>query len=158
MAADPLTGTLVSAETRRNALITERWYLSDATFLVGLQSPDTGLLERIAHAVEHPKRLLWLGRKSCPPSGQISLGVVPGPLVEAFSSVALLPCESGPPERLRDNHPWAWIESPRPVSGARPVMDQPLRFHAMGPQHGARWETRTRVTIDPRAAEWNLIP
>lgn len=155
--ADPRSGTLVSAEVRRKALITERWYLADAAFLVGLQHTERELLERIAHALEHPERLLWLGRKSCPPSGQLALGIRPGTLAEAFGAVALLPAPSETPRPARDDRPWAWIESRRPVPGTGPVMDQPVAFHAMGPRHAARWETRTRVTVDPHARDWDII-
>ncbi|MCK8678375.1 type I-E CRISPR-associated protein Cas5/CasD [Streptomyces lichenis] len=160
IAADPLSGTLVSAEVRRKALITERWYLADATFLVGLEGEDKdrALLERIGHALEHPRRLLWLGRKSCPPSGQLALGVWPGRLREVFRAVALLPAFYEAPPRRLDPRPWAWIESGRPLPGTGPVMDQPVGFHAMGPQHRARWETRERVDINPNARDWNIIP
>ncbi|MFJ9570425.1 type I-E CRISPR-associated protein Cas5/CasD [Streptomyces bacillaris] len=159
IAADPLSGALVSAEVRRNAMVTERWYLADAAFLVGLQHEERELLERIAHALEHPKRLLWLGRKSCPPSGQLALGIMACTLAEAFASVALLPSPSDapPPAAARGNRPWAWIESERPVPGVGPVMDQPVSFHSMGPKHAARWETGDRVTIDPRARDWDII-
>ncbi|MFB7913494.1 type I-E CRISPR-associated protein Cas5/CasD [Streptomyces sp. NPDC056061] len=158
IAADPLSGMLVSGEVRRNALITERWYLADATFLVGLQHPDKELLERIGHALEHPKRLLWLGRKSCPPSGQLALGVLPGTLAEVFSAVALLPALFEVPPQTRNDRPWAWVESRLPLPGTGPVMDQPVGFHAMGPKHAVRWESRIRVTIDPHAGDWNIIP
>ncbi|MFD4664097.1 type I-E CRISPR-associated protein Cas5/CasD [Streptomyces halstedii] len=155
--ADPRSGALVSAEVRRKALITERWYLADAAFLVGLQHTERELLERIAHALEHPERLLWLGRKSCPPSGQLALGIRPGTLAEVFGAVALLPAPSESPRPARDDRPWAWIESRLPVPGTGPVMDQPVAFHTMGPRHAARWETRTRVTVDPHARDWDII-
>ncbi|WP_399086604.1 type I-E CRISPR-associated protein Cas5/CasD [Streptomyces sp. BBFR2] len=158
IAADPRSGALVSAELRRNAMITERWYLADAAFLVGLQGPDRTWLERIGHALEHPARLLWLGRKSCPPSGQITLDVVPGTLAEVFASVALLPSPTEAPARLRDDRPWAWTESRTPLPGAAPVADQPVHFHADGARHAPRWETRTRVDIHPLARDWNIIP
>ncbi|QDY76803.1 type I-E CRISPR-associated protein Cas5/CasD [Streptomyces qinzhouensis] len=159
IAADPRSGTLVSAEPRRNALITERWYLADAAFLVGLQHHDRALLERIAHALEHPARLLWLGRKSCPPSGQIALDVRPGTLADVFASVALLPAFTElPPRTGDDDRPWAWLESRRPVPGTGPVLDQPVHFGAMGPQHAPRWETRIRVTVDPHAPAWDIVP
>ncbi|MEU0376974.1 type I-E CRISPR-associated protein Cas5/CasD [Streptomyces cyaneofuscatus] len=148
---------LVSAEGRRNAMITERWHLANAAFLVGLQHSEREVLDRIAHALEHPKRLLWLGRKSCPPSGQLALTVMACTLAEAFASVALLPSPSDAPPSARDSRPWAWIESERPLPGVGPVMDQPVSFHAMGPRHAARWETGDRVTIDPRAKDWDII-
>lgn len=138
-------------------MITERWYLADAAFLVGLQHSEREVLDRIAHALEHPKRLLWLGRKSCPPSGQLALTVMACTLAEAFASVALLPSPSDAPLSARDSRPWAWVESERPLPGVGPVMDQPVSFHAMGPKHAARWETGDRVAIDPRAKDWDII-
>ncbi|MYY08876.1 type I-E CRISPR-associated protein Cas5/CasD [Streptomyces sp. SID4919] len=158
IAADPVSGALVSGEVRRHAMITERWYLADAAFLVGLQHPDPAFLERVAHALEHPKRLLWLGRKSCPPSGELALGVVPGTLEEVFRTKPLLPSEGVGEAPATGDRPWAWTESPHPLTGAAPVSDQPVRFDASGPVHGLRWETRHRVTIDPHATEWDIIP
>ncbi|MFI6528793.1 type I-E CRISPR-associated protein Cas5/CasD [Streptomyces uncialis] len=158
IAADPVSGALVSSEVRRHAMITERWYLADAAFLVGLQHPDPAFLEQVAHALEHPKRLLWLGRKSCPPSGELALGVVPGTLEEVFRTKPLLPSEGVGEAPATGDRPWAWTESPHPLTGAAPVSDQPVRFDASGPVHGLRWETRHRVTIDPHATEWDIIP
>ncbi|MFE4666162.1 type I-E CRISPR-associated protein Cas5/CasD [Streptomyces sp. NPDC056716] len=159
--ADPASGALVSGEVRRHSLITERWYLADAAFLVGLQHPDTALLERIAHALEHPKRLLWLGRKACPPSGDLAVGIVPGPLRAAFEAHALLPDAVGhegePPAAVTGVRPWAWIESRRPLPGVGPLSDQPVHFGADGGTHSLRWETRRRITIAAHARGWDII-
>ncbi|OKJ74197.1 type I-E CRISPR-associated protein Cas5/CasD [Streptomyces sp. CB02460] len=152
---DPASGALVSKEVRRHALITERWYLADAAFLVGLEHADQVLLMRVAHALEHPKRLLWLGRKACPPTGDLALRVVPGTLREAFESHALLP-DAAVPQGATGARPWAWIESPRPLPGAG-VPDQPVRFDTDGGVHGLRWETRHRITITPHAHGWDII-
>lgn len=46
--------------------ITHRFYLSDATFLVGLEHEDAGLIEKIEDALKHPAFPLFLGRRSCP--------------------------------------------------------------------------------------------
>ncbi|MYW02351.1 type I-E CRISPR-associated protein Cas5/CasD [Streptomyces sp. SID3343] len=158
IAADPHSGALVSAELTRHALITERWYLADAAFLVGLQHPDPVFLEQVAHALEYPKRLLWLGRKSCPPSGDLALGIVPGTLEQAFETKPLLPAGGLAAAPATSVRPWAWIESPHPLPGVGPVADQPIRFDADGPIHGPRWETRRRVTVAPYAGEWDIIP
>ncbi|MBQ0827883.1 type I-E CRISPR-associated protein Cas5/CasD [Streptomyces tagetis] len=159
--ADPVSGALVSGEVRRHALTSERWYLADAAFLVGLEHPDVALLERIAHALEYPKRLLWLGRKACPPSGDLALGVVPGTLRSAFETHALLPdagCGEGePPAHTTGARRWAWIESPRPLPGVSPLSDQPVRFDADGSVHSLRWETRHRITIASPARGWDII-
>ncbi|MFB6616922.1 type I-E CRISPR-associated protein Cas5/CasD [Streptomyces sp. NPDC056367] len=150
--ADPVSGTLVSAELSRTAMITERWYLSDAAFVAGLQHEDRALLEEIAYALEHPKQLLWLGRKSCPPSGTLAAEIVLGAIAEAFAAKRLLPGPCGPDTSgLR---PWAWIQAPSGTRGATQVNDQPVSFDPARRAHATRWETRTRVTIAPTATGW----
>lgn len=58
---------------RKNLITSTRYYLSDAVFLVGLESEDSALLEELQSALHHPKWLLFLGRKSCPPSMPVYL-------------------------------------------------------------------------------------
>lgn len=154
--ADPVSGALVSAELSRAAMITERWYLSDAAFVVGLQHRDRELLEDIAYALEHPKRLLWLGRKSCPPSGTLAAEILPGTLATAFAGKLLLPGPEGPDTSGR--RPWAWIQAPPGTRGALQVNDQPVSFDPDRRAHVTRWETRARITIAPTATGWDIIP
>ncbi|GGP82393.1 type I-E CRISPR-associated protein Cas5/CasD [Streptomyces melanogenes] len=54
--------------------VTQRFYIQDAVFVAALHGP-TPLLERLEHALRHPRYPLYLGRRSCPPSGPISLGL-----------------------------------------------------------------------------------
>ncbi|MGW1789970.1 type I-E CRISPR-associated protein Cas5/CasD [Streptomyces tubercidicus] len=157
IAADPISGALVSNELRRKTMLTERWYLADATFLVGLQHTDSTLLHQVGHALEHPRRLLWLGRKSCPPAGQLALDVVPGTLLEVFRAKPLLPGGATAEASAPQHSSWAWVESPHPLPGPG-LQDQPIRYDADGPVHGPRWETRHRITIAPHASDWDLIP
>jgi len=51
----------------------EQWkmYVSDGAFLVGLAG-DRGILEGVQAALEAPARLLFLGRKACPPSAPLT--------------------------------------------------------------------------------------
>ncbi|MEQ4195814.1 CRISPR-associated protein Cas5 [Streptomyces sp. YIM 103828] len=157
IAADPVSGALVSGELTRSSLITERWYLADASFLVGLQHEDEEFLASVGRALEHPQRLLWLGRKSCPPSGTLSLGVFPGELDTVFRGHRLLP---GPGSAKHpENQAWAWLQVPPSVQGATPMQDQPLSFSSSGPEHTTRWEITRRITIAPDAADWeDIIP
>ncbi|MFE3790363.1 type I-E CRISPR-associated protein Cas5/CasD [Streptomyces goshikiensis] len=161
VAADPRSGALVSGEVRRHSLITERWYLADAAFLVGLEHQDRALLERVAHALEYPKRLLWLGRKACPPSGDLAVGIAPGSLKEVFETHCLLPDAVGPEAEpaaaARRVRPWAWIESRQPLPGVGPLSDQPVQFGADGGTYSLRWETRHRITIAAHARGWDII-
>ncbi|WP_368018881.1 type I-E CRISPR-associated protein Cas5/CasD [Olsenella sp. AGMB03486] len=51
-----------------------RYYLSDAKFLAALGGDDE-LLKDIDAALKHPCWPLYLGRRSCPPDGPVSLGL-----------------------------------------------------------------------------------
>ena len=55
--------------------VTSRYYLSDAVFLVGLESEDHALLEKIETALRKPCFPLFLGRRSCPPTLPLVLGL-----------------------------------------------------------------------------------
>jgi len=67
---------MVRGVERTNIHITNRYYLADAVFLVGLQG-DPALLESIAIALCNPVFPLFLGRRSCPPVGPLVLGTRP---------------------------------------------------------------------------------
>ncbi|MEA3327047.1 MAG: type I-E CRISPR-associated protein Cas5/CasD [Chloroflexota bacterium] len=56
-----------------NPSISNRYYLSDAAFLAGLESEDDRQLERYYAAIQHPKWLLYLGRRAFPSSKPVWL-------------------------------------------------------------------------------------
>ena len=62
--------------------VTHRYYLSDAIFVAGLESKDEELLNKIGKALQAPAFPLYLGRRSCPPTGRVFLEVSPKPLEE----------------------------------------------------------------------------
>ena len=68
------------------AYITDRQYLQDACFVVGLEG-ERNLLERVQDALSHPYFPLFLGRRSCPPSGKLVLGISDGELKESLEKV-----------------------------------------------------------------------
>lgn len=47
-----------------------RYYLEDAVYIAALYGPDT-MIQKIAHALHHPKFQLSLGRRSNPPAGSL---------------------------------------------------------------------------------------
>lgn len=55
--------------------ITNRYYLSDAIFLVGLESDDRNFLNTVENALKNPAFPLFLGRRSCPPTMPLLLGI-----------------------------------------------------------------------------------
>ncbi|MFF9091346.1 type I-E CRISPR-associated protein Cas5/CasD [Streptomyces sp. NPDC014991] len=149
---DPDTGHLLTAAKAvlRNPAVSERWYLADAAFVAAVQHHDTTFLNTISHHLEHPRRLLWLGRKSCPPTGDLSGGVRPGTLEHVLTHAPLLKEADTP-------RPWAWIDAPPGAPRAVPIDDQPVTFHPEGRTHATRWETRIRITPTP-TIEWTPIP
>jgi CRISPR system Cascade subunit CasD len=68
---------------KTDPFVSERYYLMDAVFLAGV-SGDPELLETIDAALQAPKFPLYLGRRSCPPSGPLSLGLREAGLPEAL--------------------------------------------------------------------------
>ena len=65
--------------------LSERYYLSDAVFLAGIEG-ENAVIDRLDHAVRHPSFPLYLGRRSCPPSFPVSLGLRDSSLLEALTS------------------------------------------------------------------------
>ncbi len=59
--------------TNAGTVQSNRYYLSDARFLVGLQSDNTAQLETLEHALKNPVWPLFLGRKSFAPAAPIHL-------------------------------------------------------------------------------------
>ena len=72
------------------AYVSDRYYLSDAIFLVGVSSHDYELIQKLACAIKSPYYPLFLGRRSCPPTPRLFHSVMENPLVDALSSVEWL--------------------------------------------------------------------
>jgi CRISPR system Cascade subunit CasD len=112
------TGVLIAASGKPDlgrTVVSPRYYLSDAAFLVGLCGDDAALLAQIQQALQRPHWPLALGRKSFVPGWPVWLpeGVQPGALAEVLA---------------------AW---PR-IAPARPEhRDQPVRLLLEHPSEGA---------------------
>ena len=75
-----------TAKSRDTSYVTYRHYLQDAVFLAGLESEDEALLRELEAALRHPVYPLYLGRRSCPPTLPLCLGVCPGSLQEVLQA------------------------------------------------------------------------
>jgi len=111
------TGVMIAtgkADLRRT-VVSPRYYLADAAFLVGLEGKDEKLLVRIRDALRSPVWPLALGRKSFVPGMPVWLvdGLSPLPLEQALASY------------------------PRLVSPQWPDREQPLRCLLEDEQDGA---------------------
>ncbi|MFJ9380546.1 type I-E CRISPR-associated protein Cas5/CasD [Streptomyces sp. NPDC101455] len=78
--------------------VTQRYYLQDAIFTAALRGPAP-LLEGLEHAVRHPVFPLSLGRRSCPPTGPLSLGLRPD--AELHDVLTDVPWQASPHHRRR---------------------------------------------------------
>lgn len=63
--------------------LTTRYYLSDATFVAGLEGPRD-LLSALDSHLRTPRYPLFLGRRACPPSAPVALGLREGDVAEAL--------------------------------------------------------------------------
>lgn len=88
-----------TARNESQAFVSERYYLADAVFLVGL-SGDRALLEQVEQAIRSPLFPLFLGRRSCPPEGRVSLGLRELDLLEALRAEPWLGTTPKKPKRL----------------------------------------------------------
>lgn len=57
----------------KGTVLSERFYLSDAVFVVALASTDSNLISAIAASFSHPRWPLFLGRRSCVPDRPVFL-------------------------------------------------------------------------------------
>ena len=67
----------------KSTVLTYRYYLYDAAFLIGLEGDDE-LVVQAESALRAPAWPLFLGRRSCPPAGQVVLGIRDLPLEKAL--------------------------------------------------------------------------
>ena len=119
----------------RAPYVTKRYYLSDAIFLVGLESEDEALLQQLQQALAHPVYPLFLGRRSCPPTLPLCLGIRTTGLLDALETEP-----SQAPAWRR--HPLAEtriLADATPFQpGAVPRQDLPISFSPIHRQFGYR--------------------
>ncbi|MFF2653164.1 type I-E CRISPR-associated protein Cas5/CasD [Streptomyces sp. NPDC058045] len=140
--------TAAHADTGKSMPVSHRFYLSDAVFVAAVEG-DEDLIGALHTAVRAPTFLPFLGRRSCPPSRPIDLGVHHGGLWRALGA-----------------EPWqasAWFQRRRarerrielevvaglaPGAGpGDPIRDQPLSFDRRHRRYGLREVYSGAVTV-----------
>lgn len=79
-------------DSKAPPFVTTRYYLADAVFLVGLEGEE-GFLNKLDKAVQNPFYPLYLGRRSCPPVGQLVVGIRNLGLLPALEAEPWQACE-----------------------------------------------------------------
>jgi CRISPR system Cascade subunit CasD len=131
--ADPTKGT-------HETVLSERFYLADADFLVGLEG-DRAFLEQLDAALHRPVWPLFLGRKAFVPALPVSEGISDGELIPVMSS-------HGWRKRHRDEKPpdksLRGVIEVLPYGAGEPRPDVPLSFVSRDRHFGVR-----HVHVDP---------
>lgn len=129
----------------------ERYYLSDAYFLVGMEGPRN-LLKQLDRALRNPVRPLFLGRKSYVPSEPIWMpnGVIEGAVDEVL--------RSHPYKRIlgREVEFALRLVLECPPGEGRPRPDQPISFGPNRRRYTLRYVHSTWIDIRdlPVVEEW----
>lgn len=137
--------------TGSNPVVTERWYLQDASFLVALEG-EREFLDRLAAALQDPVWPLSLGRKSCPPSVPVFVRVSDDP-VEVALSAEMLP-EDVERTRRRDKPVtcrMVWECEPD-SEGSERRQDVPVRWpNSLVRDYGNRFVKQTVLRLEDGA-------
>ena len=129
----------------KSAYVTRRYYLCDAVFLVGVSGEDETLMQRLEEAVRRPAFPLFLGRRSCPPEGRVSLGLRAESLEDALTrEPCLAPGKRAEKVRMV-------LEDP---DGPAKLADLPLSFSPFRREYGYRaarecWREPSAAEHDP---------
>lgn len=149
-------------KSKETADVSYRYYLSDAAFLVGLESEEMSFLNALEEALKAPAYPLFLGRRSCPPTLPLVLGIRELPLETALRAE---------PWQASDSYRQRWLrrhpgESPSLTLltdadgtgyGSTVIQDDPLSFDQRNRQHGFRTvEGKMPVTL--RLDEIVIVP
>jgi CRISPR system Cascade subunit CasD len=117
-----------------DTVVSERYYLADAQFLVGLESDDRTLLQRLHDALKEPVWPLYLGRKSYVPGAPVYLpdGLRDASLEEALQNYPWLARTRQEADWMREQVKAGRAEPLRlvldvPAGSAEPLRDELVR-------------------------------
>ena len=124
-----------------------RYYLADAVFLAVVEGP-ADLLQDLDEAVRNPHFPLYLGRRSCPPAGRVSLGVADGNLMEALAGTEW---QASTWYQRQARSSTVWLATARDAepgeAGIETVRDEPITFNPARREYGWRAVLRGRVSV-----------
>ena len=140
--------TAIRWQTGESMPLSNRYYLQDAVFVAGIAG-DSSLVNGLAAAVRRPRWAPYLGRRSCPPSRPVFMGVVDVEVRDAVRDARWQASEWYQDDCARrggeavltiraDAHPGE--------RGSETVRDVPQSFDPRRRQHG--W--REVVDLEPR--------
>ena len=150
------------AQEKFETTLTYRDYLHDAVFVAGLEGPREEL-EQVEEALSHPVYPLFLGRRSCPPTGRICLGIEETDLESALRS-----CPWQVPEWRQARSPKKLrliMDSTDPREDFDCLYDVPVSYSPLKREYSCRNIHHDWVTIsdgkstehDPMSELWEVL-
>ncbi|MDR6867118.1 CRISPR system Cascade subunit CasD [Microbacterium resistens] len=128
--------------------LSQRYYLADAVFLVGVEGPSDELVELRA-AIARPYFPLFLGRRAFPPSGPILTELVDAPLNDALRDA---PWRARPHHRRTHSEEKVSLSTITDRAAGEPSgetrQDVPESFDPRRRRYSARDVTIRRVLVD----------
>lgn len=135
-------------ETGRSMPVSERFYLADAVFVAVLEG-DADLIDQLHDAVRNPAFLPYLGRRSCPPSRPVELGVHHDQTLD--QRLADEPWRASSWYQRRNREPEVTLETIVEADGEDgridTLRDQPLSFDPRHRRYALRGIRHHRVQI-----------
>ncbi len=122
-------------QKEKDTYITQRYYLSDAVFLAGLESSDHAFLEQLQTALLNPVYPLYLGRRACPPTMPLVLGIREADLLTALQSEDWLLAEWRQKYADADERALRIITDADDAEGAAAVRDLAVSFSRKHRKH-----------------------
>lgn len=149
--------TARTLDGRSSMPLSNRYYLADAVFLAGIEG-DKALLEGIDEALRHPAFPLYLGRRSCPPTLPVSLGLREAALLKALRAE---PWQASDWFRRRHDDGLSTeilidqevVPAEQRSGGVRGSQDIPVSFDPRRRDYGFREVERIMVQVGDSGAE-----
>ncbi len=135
------------AHSEKSSYVTYRHYLCDAIFLAGLEG-EYELLKELEIALQNPQFPLFLGRRSCPPTLPVVIGIRDLPLETALR-------EEPPLSEKHENMLRIQIETKKP--GAGMLQDMPISFNPARRVYGYRRLTEGFVECSQNETEHDAM-
>ena len=140
--------TAINWDTKESMPLSYRYYIADAVFVAAVEG-DTGLLSALAERVQDPQFPLYLGRRSCPVTDPVFLGLIDEPLEDALGhhpwQASLWHRRRQPPEVELDIHLDGQPADERPAETRR---DLPMSFSPERREYGWREVVQTWTTVE----------
>lgn len=139
--------TAHALDGRTSMPLTYRFYLADAAFLAAVAG-DPELLHGLAEALDRPSYPLYLGRRSCPPAGPVSLGVHDDTLDGALATWPWLAADWYKKRAARTVRLEIIRDARTGEASTETVPDEPVSYDPAHREYGWRSVIRDHVDVD----------